>query len=179
MQVVGDLHAEMDRERSRCRRARWTTRTRLPAEPSGTCATVDSPRRSAGRPRLRQTSRAGASRHWRAKPLPAMRISPPGMAASGVMRSMRGFELFSNVLRDLVAWISPPSGFTCPSAGQTRAPSAAYRPAVQSSAMMPRPPGRDSACRAGNGFQISKTRKSINPSEQIFPVQRRERRGRR
>src|SRR6267143_6884491 len=33
---------------------------------------------------------------------------------------------------------------------------------------MPQPPGKASACRAGNGFQISKTRKSIKPSSKYF-----------
>src|SRR5882762_7710992 len=43
-------------------------------------------------------------------------------------------------------------------------------PAIQSSAMIPKPPGRDSACRAGNGFQISNTRKSIKPSSKYFQL---------
>ena len=34
--------------------------------------------------------------------------------------------------------------------------------------MMPSPPGRNSARRAGNGFQISKPRKSINPASKYF-----------
>src|SRR5207253_7615502 len=34
--------------------------------------------------------------------------------------------------------------------------------------MMPQPPGKAAACRAGNGFQISKTRKSIKPSSKYF-----------
>src|ERR1700724_1022276 len=36
--------------------------------------------------------------------------------------------------------------------------------------MIPKPPGRDSACRAGNGFQISKTRKSIKPRSKYFQL---------
>src|SRR5579862_1170016 len=36
--------------------------------------------------------------------------------------------------------------------------------------MIPKPPGSDSACRAGNGFQISKTRKSIKPSSKYFQL---------
>src|SRR3979490_1338539 len=36
--------------------------------------------------------------------------------------------------------------------------------------MIPTPPGSDSACRAGNGFQISKTRKSIKPSNKYFQL---------
>src|SRR6266566_8529353 len=38
--------------------------------------------------------------------------------------------------------------------------------------MMPRPPGKSSARRAGNGFQISKTRKSINPATKYFQFSR-------
>src|ERR1700693_2470953 len=34
--------------------------------------------------------------------------------------------------------------------------------------MIPKPPGSDSACLAGNGFQISKTRKSIKASRKLF-----------
>ncbi len=43
-------------------------------------------------------------------------------------------------------------------------------PAIQSSAMMPHPPGSFSSWRTGKGFQISNKRKSTNPSKQIFPV---------
>src|SRR6266566_1383021 len=38
--------------------------------------------------------------------------------------------------------------------------------------MMPRPPGKSSARRAGNGFQLSKTRKSINPATKYFQFSR-------
>src|SRR4029077_17219710 len=44
----------------------------------------------------------------------------------------------------------------------------AYIAATQSSAIIPQPPGNDSACRAGNGFQISNTRKSIKPNSKYF-----------
>src|ERR1700744_4578567 len=43
-------------------------------------------------------------------------------------------------------------------------------PGTQSSAMTPQPPGKDSACRAGNGFQISKTRKRIKPRSKYFQL---------
>src|SRR5260370_13894523 len=36
--------------------------------------------------------------------------------------------------------------------------------------MIPQPPGSDSACRAGNGFQISNTRKSIKPRSKYFQL---------
>src|SRR5208282_3598690 len=36
--------------------------------------------------------------------------------------------------------------------------------------MIPQPPGNDSACRAGNGFQISNTRKSIKPTSKYFQL---------
>ena len=36
--------------------------------------------------------------------------------------------------------------------------------------MIPQPPGNDSACLAGNGFQISNTRKSIKPSNKYFQL---------
>src|SRR5208282_1920228 len=36
--------------------------------------------------------------------------------------------------------------------------------------MMPQPPGNDSAWRAGNGFQMSKTRKSIKPRSKYFQL---------
>src|ERR1700740_125791 len=39
--------------------------------------------------------------------------------------------------------------------------------------MIPKPPGSDSACRAGNGFQISNTRKSINPTSKYFQFEER------
>src|ERR1700723_2926444 len=35
---------------------------------------------------------------------------------------------------------------------------------------MPQPPGNDSACRTGNGFQISNTRKSIKPKSKYFQL---------
>jgi len=36
--------------------------------------------------------------------------------------------------------------------------------------MIPQPPGRCSSCRAGNGFQMSKARKSIKPKSQLFQL---------
>ena len=36
--------------------------------------------------------------------------------------------------------------------------------------MMPQPPGSDSACRAGKGFQISNNLKSIKPSSRYFQL---------
>src|ERR1017187_832396 len=36
--------------------------------------------------------------------------------------------------------------------------------------MIPQPPARDSACRAGNGFQMSNKRKSIKPSSKYFQL---------
>ncbi len=51
--------------------------------------------------------------------------------------------------------------------------------AAQSSAMMPQPPGSDSACRAGNGFQISNTRKSIKPRSKYFQLSGAERKKKR
>src|SRR5277367_4782097 len=36
--------------------------------------------------------------------------------------------------------------------------------------MISQPPGNDSACRAGNGFQMSNNRKSIKPSSKYFQL---------
>src|SRR5258708_2949675 len=45
-------------------------------------------------------------------------------------------------------------------------------PAIQSSAMIPHPPGRFSSRRIGHGFQMSNTRKRIKPSKRYFQFTR-------
>ena len=46
-------------------------------------------------------------------------------------------------------------------------------PAIQSSAMMPKPPGSDSACRAGKRLPNIEDAKKYKAQQQIFPVEQR------
>ncbi len=88
-----------------------------------------------------------------------METSPPGSAAAGFTLSILGVPfVFADVLTITYR----------PSIRAIHNPSAAYIPAIQSSAIIPQPPGSDSAWRAGNGFQMSNARKSIKPRSKYF-----------